>query len=161
MKPSSSSKPMTSREAQEQCAAWRSEGLSVVFTNGCFDLLHPGHLAVLHEAAMQGDRLVVGLNSDRSVSRLKGPARPVQREEARAAVLAALQVVDAVVIFGEDDPALLIEALQPDVLVKGGDYTLEQVVGAETVMANGGRVHLVPTLLGHSTTALIEQSNRR
>ncbi len=161
MKPSSSPKQLNYQDVQEQCALWKAQGESVVFTNGCFDLLHPGHLVVLHEAAMQGVRLVVGLNSDASVSRLKGPERPVQKESARAVVLAALQVVDAVVIFEEDDPAQLIEALQPDVLVKGGDYTLEQVVGAQQVIARGGRVHLVPILQGHSTTALIQKSNLR
>lgn len=158
MRPSLSPKRLSHHEAQKQCSEWRGQGEVVVFTNGCFDLLHPGHLAVLQEAAMQGDRLVVGLNSDASVFRLKGPSRPVQKDLARAAVLAALEVVDAVVIFEEDDPALLIEALRPDVLVKGGDYTVEQVVGASSVIANGGRVHIVPILEGHSTTALIQQS---
>jgi len=156
--PSFSPKLMTSEQAKALVADWRSQGLSVVFTNGCFDLLHPGHLLVLHEAAMQGDRLVVGLNADASVVRLKGPSRPVQKELARAAVLAALEVVDAVVIFEEDDPALLIGILQPDVLVKGGDYTIQQIVGSEQVLAGGGRVHIVPILEGHSTTALIHQS---
>ncbi|MBM3936738.1 MAG: D-glycero-beta-D-manno-heptose 1-phosphate adenylyltransferase [Sphingomonadales bacterium] len=158
MKPTLFPKLLTLREAHVLCTEWRAQGFSVVFTNGCFDLLHPGHLAVLQEAAIQGDRLVVGLNTDASVTRLKGPTRPVQKELARAAVLAALQVVDAVVLFDEDDPALLIGALQPEVLVKGGDYVVEQIVGAEQVIANGGRVHLVPTLVGHSTTALIQQS---
>lgn len=161
MKPDSSTKQCSLREAQALCEAWRADGLSVVFTNGCFDLLHPGHLRVLLEAAMQGDRLVVGLNSDVSVARLKGPSRPVQKQQERAAILAALQAVDAVVLFEEDDPARLIEALRPDVLVKGGDYRLEEIVGAEHVVAEGGRVHIVPTLAGHSTTALIQQLNTR
>jgi D-beta-D-heptose 7-phosphate kinase/D-beta-D-heptose 1-phosphate adenosyltransferase len=158
MKLSRSNKLMTSDQAHAQVTEWRSHGLSVVFTNGCFDLLHPGHLAVLHEAALQGDRLVVGLNSDASVSRLKGPLRPVQKETARGAVLAALEIVDLVVLFEENDPALLIGILQPDVLVKGGDYTIAQIVGSQQVMARGGRVHIVPILEGHSTTALIRQS---
>lgn len=158
MKPSGSHKVMALGKAQTCVADWKMHGWSIVFTNGCFDLLHPGHLRVLHEAAMQGDRLVVGLNADASVVRLKGPSRPVQQDLARAAVLAALEVVDAVVIFEEDDPAVLIGVLQPDVLVKGGDYAIPQIVGSEQVLARGGRVHIVPILEGHSTTALIEQT---
>lgn len=161
MKPDSSAKQYSLPEGQALCEAWRTQGLSVVFTNGCFDLLHAGHLKVLYEAAMQGDRLVVGLNSDVSVAKLKGPTRPVQKEMERAAILAALQVVDAVVLFEEEHPFLLIEALKPDVLVKGGDYRIEEIVGAEHVVAGGGRVHIVPTLAGHSTTALIQQLNTR
>ena len=133
---------------------WKAQGQRWVFTNGCFDLLHPGHLRVLREAAAQGDRLVVALNDDASVRGLKGPQRPVQDENARAAVLAALVWVDAVVLFGQDDPGDLIRLLVPDVLVKGGDYTVETVVGADTVLQAGGRVHLVSLLEGHSTTSL-------
>ena len=133
---------------------WKAQGHRWVFTNGCFDLLHPGHLQVLSEAAAQGDRLVVALNDDASVRGLKGPQRPVQDENARAAVLAALVWVDAVVLFGQDDPGDLIRLLVPDVLVKGGDYTVETVVGADTVLQAGGRVHLVSLLEGHSTTSL-------
>ncbi|MCR5258728.1 MAG: D-glycero-beta-D-manno-heptose 1-phosphate adenylyltransferase [Desulfovibrio sp.] len=136
-------------------ASWRSSGDRIVFTNGCFDLLHIGHVHVISEAARQGDRLIVAVNSDSSVKKLKGPQRPVQREEARAAVVAALDGVDAVVIFAEDTPRDLIEALKPDVLVKGGDYTVETVVGASSVLARGGRVYLVPTLEGYSTTGII------
>ncbi|MCR5256846.1 MAG: D-glycero-beta-D-manno-heptose 1-phosphate adenylyltransferase, partial [Desulfovibrio sp.] len=136
-------------------ASWRRAGERIVFTNGCFDLLHIGHVHVITEAARQGDRLIVAVNSDSSVRRLKGPQRPVQREEARAAVVAALDGVDAVVIFGEDTPLALIEAVKPDVLVKGGDYTVDTVVGAPQVLARGGRVHLVPTLEGYSTTSII------
>jgi D-beta-D-heptose 7-phosphate kinase/D-beta-D-heptose 1-phosphate adenosyltransferase len=161
MKPDSSNKQCSLPEAQALCEAWRTQGLLVVFTNGCFDLLHSGHLKVLYEAAMQGDRLVVGLNADVSVAKLKGPIRPVQKEMERAAILAALQVVDAVVLFEEENPSHLIEALRPDVLVKGGDYKMEEIVGAEQVMAEGGRVHIVPTLSGYSTTALIQQLNTR
>lgn len=133
---------------------WKAQGLRWVLTNGCFDLLHPGHLRVLSEAAAQGDRLVVAVNNDASVRRLKGPSRPVQDEKSRAMVLAALIWVDAVVLFGQDDPGDLIRRLVPDVLVKGGDYTVDTVVGADTVQAAGGRVHLVDLLPGHSTTAL-------
>jgi D-beta-D-heptose 7-phosphate kinase/D-beta-D-heptose 1-phosphate adenosyltransferase len=138
----------------EQSQAWKTQGLQVVFTNGCFDLLHPGHLKVLHEAAEQGDRLVVGLNADQSVRRLKGPTRPIQDQASRAQMLSALGWVDAVVLFEEDDPEKLIRALCPDVLVKGGDYTAQSVVGADLVQAYGGRIHLVPLLQGHSTTQL-------
>jgi len=133
---------------------WKAQGHRWVFTNGCFDLLHPGHLRVLSEAAAQGDRLVVALNDDASVRGLKGPQRPVQDENARAALLSALVWVDAVVLFGQEDPGELIRLLVPDVLVKGGDYTIETVVGADTVLQAGGRVHLVNLLQGHSTTAL-------
>ena len=116
---------------------WKAQGQRWVFTNGCFDLLHPGHLRVLSEAAAQGDRLVVALNDDASVRGLKGPQRPVQDENARASVLAALVWVDAVVLFGQEDPGDLIRRLVPDVLVKGGDYTVQTVVGADTVRRPG------------------------
>ena len=136
-------------------ASWRRAGDRIVFTNGCFDLLHIGHVHVITEAARQGDRLIVAVNSDSSVKRLKGPHRPVQREDARAAVVAALDGVDAVAVFGDDTPIALIEAIKPDVLVKGGDYTVDTVVGASSVLARGGRVCIVPTLEGYSTTGII------
>jgi len=141
-----------------QVAAWRSAGQRIVFTNGCFDILHIGHIGLLEQARRLGDRLIVGLNSDSSVRRLKGNARPIVSEHERARVLAALSSVDAVVSFAEDTPLRLIEALRPDVLVKGGDYTENQVVGAREVRAWGGRVHLVPLLPGTSTTQLIKKS---
>ncbi len=134
---------------------WRRQGLRVGFTNGCFDLLHPGHISLLRQARGACDRLVVGLNSDASVMRLKGPDRPVQTEAARAAVMASLSPVDLVVIFGEDTPLALIEALRPDVLVKGADYTRAQVVGADVVESYGGRVILADVVASHSTTATI------
>jgi D-beta-D-heptose 7-phosphate kinase/D-beta-D-heptose 1-phosphate adenosyltransferase len=137
--------------------AWRRAGLEVGFTNGCFDLLHPGHLSLLRQAKAACDRLIVGLNSDASARRLKGGGRPVQDEAARAAVLAALADVDQVVIFAEDTPLGLIEALRPDVLIKGAEYTLAQVVGAEFVQGYGGRVLLAEILPGHSTTGTIER----
>jgi D-beta-D-heptose 7-phosphate kinase/D-beta-D-heptose 1-phosphate adenosyltransferase len=140
---------------------WKAQGHRWVFTNGCFDLLHPGHLRVLREAAAQGDRLVVALNDDASVRGLKGPQRPVQDENARAALLSALVWVDAVVLFGQDDPGDLIRLLVPDVLVKGGDYTVETVVGADTVLQAGGRVHLVSLLEGHSTTSLTHRFQKK
>ena len=140
---------------------WKAQGQRWVFTNGCFDLLHPGHLRVLREAAAQGDRLVVALNDDASVRGLKGPQRPVQDENARAALLSALVWVDAVVLFGQEDPGDLIRLLVPDVLVKGGDYTVQTVVGADTVLQAGGRVHLVSLLEGHSTTCLTHRFQKK
>jgi D-beta-D-heptose 7-phosphate kinase/D-beta-D-heptose 1-phosphate adenosyltransferase len=134
---------------------WRRQGLKVGFTNGCFDLLHPGHVSLLRQARGACDRLVVGLNSDASVKRLKGPERPVQNEAARAAVMASLSPVDLVVIFGEDTPLALIEALRPDVLVKGADYARAQVVGGDFVESYGGRVVLADVVASHSTTATI------
>jgi len=129
---------------------------SVVFTNGVFDLLHPGHIDVLRGARAEGAHLIVGVNSDASVRRLnKGPERPVRSEADRAYVLAALACVDCVVVFDEDTPAELVAALQPDVLVKGGDYRPEEVAGGETVRARGGRVVIIPLTAGHSTTATI------
>lgn len=134
---------------------WRKQGLRVGFTNGCFDILHPGHVKVLTAARGACDRLIVGLNSDASVKRLKGADRPVQDERARAEVLAALEAVDLVAIFEEDTPIELITRIRPSVLVKGGDYTREQVVGYEIVEATGGEVVLVDILPGHSTTSLV------
>jgi D-beta-D-heptose 7-phosphate kinase/D-beta-D-heptose 1-phosphate adenosyltransferase len=140
-------------------AAWRWAGERIVFTNGCFDILHVGHIRLLEEARRKGDRLIVGLNGDDSVRRLKGPSRPVVAEDERAGVLAALSAVDAVVLFEEDTPLRLIEALRPDVLVKGGDYTEDAVIGAREVRAWGGRVELIPLVPGASTTRLIERSS--
>lgn len=132
----------------------------LVFTNGCFDLLHRGHVELLIAARAHGDRLVVGLNSDDSVRRLKGPGRPLTPAADRAVCLAALEAVDGVVLFDEDTPAELIEALQPDVVVKGGDYTPDRVVGRETVEARGGRVVIVPLLAGRSTSDLLARAAR-
>ncbi len=137
--------------------AWRAHGERVVFTNGCFDLLHAGHVTYLEQARKQGDRLVVGLNTDRSVSALKGPSRPVIHEHDRARVLAALEAVDAVVLFDEDTPIELIRAVRPDVLVKGSDYTEDQVVGGADVKAWGGRVALIPILPGRSSTNILNR----
>jgi D-beta-D-heptose 7-phosphate kinase/D-beta-D-heptose 1-phosphate adenosyltransferase len=146
--------------AAEQVEGWRRRALSVGFTNGCFDLLHPGHLSLLRQARKACDRLVVGVNADASVKRLKGAARPIQGEAARAAVLAALSMVDAVVIFEDDTPLALIRALRPDVLVKGADYTVETVVGAAEVQAWGGRVVLADLEPEQSTTATIGRMAR-
>jgi len=139
-------------------ADWRKQGLRIGFTNGCFDILHPGHVKMLTAARGACDRLIVGLNSDASVRRLKGEGRPVQDESARAEVLAALEAVDLVVIFEEDTPVRLITEIKPSVLVKGSDYTRETVVGHEIVEANGGTVMLVDILQGHSTTSLVNRA---
>ncbi|RUY61932.1 D-glycero-beta-D-manno-heptose 1-phosphate adenylyltransferase, partial [Mesorhizobium sp. M7A.F.Ca.CA.001.05.1.1] len=141
--------------AARMVAAWKEEGLSVGFTNGCFDILHAGHVSLLHAARSQCDRLVLGLNSDASVRRLKGAGRPVNDQHDRACVLAALASVDAVVVFEEDTPLALIEALLPDILVKGADYTVDTVVGADVVQKAGGRVVLVDLVAGKSTTNTI------
>ncbi|MEL7640457.1 MAG: D-glycero-beta-D-manno-heptose-7-phosphate kinase [Solidesulfovibrio sp.] len=141
----------------ETVALWRGRGLRVGFTNGCFDLLHPGHAAMLAGARQECDRLVVGLNTDASVRRLKGPSRPIQDQASRAHMLASLGCVDAVVLFDEDTPLELIRAVAPDMLAKGGDYTLDTVVGADLVMAAGGRVVLVPLEQGRSTTDIIRR----
>jgi len=142
-------------EALARVMEWRRQGLKVGFTNGCFDLLHPGHVSLLRQARAACDRLVVGINSDASVKRLKGEDRPVQNENARAAVMASLSSVDLVVIFGEDTPLALIETLRPDVLVKGADYAKAQVVGADIVESYGGRVVLADLVASQSTTATI------
>ncbi len=145
-------------ELDAQLQKWREQDLRIGFTNGCFDILHPGHIRVLTEARAACDRLVVGVNSDASVRRLKGEGRPVQNERARAEVLAALEAVDLVAVFAEDTPLRLITQVKPNVLVKGGDYTREQVVGHELVEANGGMVKLVEIVPGFSTTSLVNRA---
>lgn len=145
-------------DAKTRCRAWRAAGLKIGFANGCFDLLHPGHVSLLVAAANECDRLIVAINSDASVARLKGPSRPVQDEASRAAVLSALGCVDGVIVFDEDTPLHAIEALAPDLLVKGADYREEDVVGAAFVKARGGRVLLAPLAPGHSSSALIARS---
>lgn len=147
----------------QQALQWRASLVkqSLVFTNGVFDLLHPGHIDVLIGARRQGDALVVGLNSDASVKRLKGPERPVRSESERAYVLAALAMVDAIVVFEQDTPLELIKALEPDVLVKGGDYAEANVVGAREVRSMGGRVVIIPLTPGHSTTSTIDRLRGR
>ena len=145
-------------EAVEDCvAAWRRDGLTIGFTNGCFDLIHPGHVQLLCEARSRCDRLIVGLNSDASVQRLKGATRPVQPEAARSIVLAGLAFVDAVVLFADDTPIELITRIRPDILVKGADYRIDQVVGRELVESYGGRVVLVELLPDSSTTLIIDR----
>ena len=134
---------------------WKESGEKIVFTNGCFDIIHAGHIHLLTEAKNLGDRLLIGLNSDQSVQNLKGPDRPLNAEDARASVLESLSMVDGITIFQEDTPHELIKEIIPHVLVKGGDYSIENVVGAETVGATGGKVVLIPILKGYSTSDLI------
>jgi D-beta-D-heptose 7-phosphate kinase/D-beta-D-heptose 1-phosphate adenosyltransferase len=143
--------------AAARVAAWRGEGERIVFTNGVFDLLHRGHVEYLEEAAALGDRLVVGINSDASVRRLKGPERPLTPQAERAELLEALVCVDLVAVFDEDTPERLIQEIAPDVLVKGGDWAVDAIVGKEFVEARGGRVLNVPLREGLSTTALLER----
>jgi D-beta-D-heptose 7-phosphate kinase/D-beta-D-heptose 1-phosphate adenosyltransferase len=136
--------------------AWRVKGHTVAFTNGVFDILHEGHIFSLSQAAAEADYLVVAINSDASVKRLKGPERPINAEGSRALLMASLVMVDAVIIFDDDTPINVIKALLPDVLVKGGDYTAEQIVGAKEVMENGGKVVINPLVEGLSTTNIIQ-----
>lgn len=138
-------------------ASWRKKGGKVVFTNGCFDLLHAGHVDYLEKAGMLGDRLVVGLNSDKSVKSIKGNSRPVTGEDARGKVLAALSFVDAVVLFDEETPYNLITAVKPDILVKGNDYDKDNIIGADFVNSHGGSIYTIPLLEGFSTTSLINK----
>jgi D-beta-D-heptose 7-phosphate kinase/D-beta-D-heptose 1-phosphate adenosyltransferase len=136
---------------------WRNLGKTIAFTNGCFDILHEGHIASLSQAAQFADYLIVGLNSDDSVQRLKGKERPVNDQYARAVVLASLIMVDLVVVFSEDTPLALIQAVLPDVLVKGGDYTVEKIAGAKEVLAHGGSVEIIPLVPGRSTSNIIDK----
>ncbi len=148
------------REILDGRAAWRRAGRRVVFTNGCFDLLHPGHVALLEAARSEGDVLVVGLNSDRSVRALKGEKRPVLPEAERREALLALEAVDAVLVYDEDTPFEAIQALVPDVLVKGADWDEDRIVGRDVVLAAGGRVVRVPLVPGRSTTRILQKARR-
>lgn len=151
----------TAEQLAARIDAWRKQGLRIGFTNGCFDLLHPGHIKVLTQARAACDRLVLGLNSDASVKRLKGESRPIQTQSARAQVLAALEAVDLVAIFDEDTPLELIKAVRPHVLIKGGDYTRDQVVGADIVEADGGDVVLIDLVPGMSTTSMVARAGTK
>ena len=142
---------------EEKLNLWRKEGKTIVFSNGCFDILHRGHVEYLSKAADLGDILIIGLNTDASVKRIKGPSRPVNDEKARAVVLAALEFVDAVIFFEEDTPYNLIKNVQPDVLVKGKDYKAEDIVGYDIVVGKGGRVETIELVEGFSTTNTIEK----
>ena len=143
-----------------QIAEWRAAGLRIVFTNGCFDLVHLGHVDYLEKARMLGDKMVVGINADASVRRLKGESRPLQDEYTRARVMAAMQFVDAVAIFSEDTPYNLIALVQPDILVKGNDYAPENIVGYDIVTARGGSVETIALVAGHSTSNLVQKMHQ-
>ena len=145
----------------KEVAQWRLLGKTIAFTNGVFDILHKGHIVSLSTATKEADILIVGLNADSSVKRLKGETRPVNNNESRSIVLAALLMVDAVVLFEEDTPLELIKTILPDVIIKGGDYTVEQIAGAKEVIANGGRVVINPILEGFSTTSIIEAAKKK
>lgn len=153
----SADKIRTVSEARKKVAEWKSKGERIVFTNGCFDILHLGHVDYLEKARNLGDRLVLGLNTDSSVSRFKGPDRPIQDEKSRARVISSLQFVDLVVLFNEDTPKELISALVPDVLVKGSDYLAENIVGADVVKKAGGEVRTIDFVTGYSTSKVIEK----
>lgn len=153
------SKILSLDELSHILARWRFQQKKIIFTNGCFDILHRGHIEYLAKAASHGDILLVGLNTDDSVRRIKGPSRPIQDEKSRALVLAALQVVDAVTLFDEDTPYELIRQVQPDVLVKGADYKAEEIVGYDIVMAKGGNVVTIELSPGHSTTGILKKLN--
>jgi rfaE bifunctional protein nucleotidyltransferase chain/domain len=148
---------LTAQEAAQVAERWRAEGKTVVFTNGVFDLLHPGHVRYLRAARSLGDALIVGVNSDRSVRANKGPGRPITPQEERAEILAALACVDAVAVFDEETPHEIIAAVQPDVLVKGADWAENAIVGRDIVEARGGRVVRIPVERGHSTSAIVER----
>lgn len=151
------SKIRSRAEAIQQAEQWHAEGQQLVFTNGCFDIVHLGHIDYLERARALGDKLILGLNTDASVSCIKGPLRPVVNEYARARLMAALAFVDLVTLFGEPTPLELIDLLKPDILVKGDDYSVSTIVGADLVLARGGRVETIPLVPGYSTTALIEK----
>jgi rfaE bifunctional protein nucleotidyltransferase chain/domain len=150
-------KMLTTKALAHRCNAWRTTGRSIVFTNGCFDILHYGHLALLADAASFGHVLVVGVNTDASVRTLKGSDRPVNHEKDRLFQMASLLCVDAVCLFDEPTPLQLIQTVRPNVLVKGGDYTIDSIVGTDFVIGNGGRVEIVPFVSGYSTTSLIHR----
>jgi len=153
-------KLLTWQEARSKREGWLDEGEKVVFTNGCFDLLHTGHVHLLKEAASLGDRLIVAINSDKSVRRIKGKERPLRPEIERAEIIGGLTYVDGVVIFEQDDPFEIIKLLQPDVLVKGGDWKSGNIVGADIVKTSGGGVVVIPLVADRSTTALVEDVRR-
>jgi rfaE bifunctional protein nucleotidyltransferase chain/domain len=150
-------KILTVDAAKALISSWKATGKTVAFTNGCFDILHQGHLFSIAQAAKEADYLILGLNADASIKRLKGPDRPINSTESRALVMANLVLVDAVVVFEQDTPYELITTLLPDVLVKGGDYTIDTIVGAKEVIANGGKVIINPIVEGFSTTNIIEK----
>tara|TARA_B110000046_G_scaffold94096_1_gene102003 strand:+ start:185 stop:676 length:492 start_codon:yes stop_codon:yes gene_type:complete len=147
----------TNTALAKQVTSWQLHNEKVVFTNGCFDILHLGHIDYLTKAADLGDRLIIAVNTDASVSSLKGPSRPIIDEETRAMKLASLVFVDAVILFGEETPLKIITEVRPNILVKGGDYTIDTIVGASEVQDNGGEVVVIPFLEGHSTTSIVNK----
>lgn len=153
-------KILDAHQLEQELMRWRTFGRKIAFTNGCFDILHAGHIHSLSQAASFGDVLIVGLNSDASTRRLKGENRPINQEQNRALLLASLVMVDAVVLFDEETPLRLITSIMPDVLVKGGDYTIDRIVGAKEVMEHGGRVEIIPFVEGLSTTSILEKIER-
>lgn len=153
----SASKIVDWAAAEKLAREWKQQGLSIVFTNGCFDIIHVGHIDYLEKSRNLGDKLVLGLNTDNSIRRIKGEKRPIVEEDPRARVMAALSFVDAVVLFDEDTPLRLIEAVKPDILVKGNDYSIENIVGADFVINNGGQVKTIPLVNGYSTSNIIDK----
>ena len=137
---------------------WKKEGQKVVFTNGCFDILHLGHVDYLEKSRNLGQKLVLGLNTDASISRLKGPERPIVPQEARARVMTSLEFIDLVILFSEDKPLLLIQSIKPSILVKGNDYTIDKIVGAKEVLENGGEVKIIELVVGFSTSMIVQKS---
>lgn len=153
-------KVLSATDLDQRLSQWHKENKKIVFTNGCFDLLHVGHVRYLEEAKKLGDILIVGINTDLSVQKLKGPTRPIQNENDRAEILASLKAVDHTILFSEDTPLNLIQKIKPDVLVKGGDWKIEQIVGSDFVLKNGGTVKSLNFIDGKSTTSLIEKSQK-
>ena len=157
----SAHKILTRPELVKQVADWKAQGQRVVFTNGCFDLLHLGHVDYLEKAKQLGDKLLVAVNTDASVSRLKGPERPLQDEMSRARIMASLLFVDAVVLFDEETPYELIKMVMPDILVKGDDYAIENIVGHDIVLQNGGEVKTIQLVKGYSTSGIVDKIRRQ
>ena len=153
-------KVLNSENLEPALQTYKNKNLKVVFTNGCFDLLHIGHVRYLEEAASLGDILIVGINTDASVQKLKGPTRPIQNENDRAEILASLKSVQHTILFGEETPLELIQKIKPDVLVKGGDWAIPQIVGSDFVLKNGGKVLSLQFVDGKSTTSLIQKSQK-
>jgi rfaE bifunctional protein nucleotidyltransferase chain/domain len=157
----STDKIVTRPELLEKVTAWKTKGLRVVFTNGCFDLLHLGHVDYLEKAKQLGDKLIVAVNTDASVSRLKGPERPLQDEMSRARIMASLLFIDTVILFDEETPYELIKAVMPDILVKGDDYAIENIVGHDIVLQNGGEVKTIQLVKGYSTSGIVDKIKRQ
>lgn len=155
--PNTANKIMSWEDAAQVARTWQADGKKIVFTNGCFDIVHLGHIDYLEKARALGDKLVLGLNTDASVSKLKGPLRPVVNEYARARLMAALSFIDTVILFGEPTPLELIQTICPDILVKGDDYTVDNIVGADFVVGRGGEVKTISLVKGYSTSLLIEK----